>query len=909
MNIQLFLADQELELNEKASFPLNKTYENLSKPTDIIVDYSKSINIPITTQNNKIFANAYRLDKKVVTNSGEENIGMHLNPSKRIPFKMTYNGSVLLEGYAKFASASYSNKNKYYTINLFGAIGEVFQELLNVVTDNNKLNGLDGKYVLNDSNYLDADNNELNSSFVRSCWEKDDNVVWNQDENQDINVFDMYGFAPSHRGLYNEFKSNKIQMSSTTVKDMSQHLKDVWNDTNDTLGADNIVGDGFYDYQMNQFRANRLKPFVYFNHIMRMYVDKCKELTNYDIVLDKTWFNENNPYWAKLCYTLDFLDLDLVHSDSDVVIMNSATSEIESQSQDDDYNSSDVYMKTISSASDTPSDKKVIIDKFNIGFGVEVTQDKMSDALTLCQNELMLMPETQIIFTLKINRKGEAGLTTVHTATYWTNGANNENAAPIDIFTCSKLNFLRNNVDTSNSLDYPNQTLDYYKVVPNTAKKFYYVTVPSFLILGDFPQGYQIDISMRLVNNTGGNGKPALFKWAWCYTRTSGSERYRTIYDYISGTENQSLSGTDNPPILYSYIDNTAYIKNWRNNMTVNIANLYQNEEPLFKVVLEYTKMFGLVWDVDYNSKTIYLKTKQTLFSDIEYVDWTDKLDCSKEMKIEPITFDTKAVLFNYNNTNGFRYSGYRDKYGINIGEKKLYTGYEFNTTDKKLFDAIDPSSMSSKSYIPYNMFLNWNTTDVLTPKQEQRVLIDCENEDEKGSISINNWYFRGTNIVDNDVIITDDTALMTANKEYFYIDRDYALTSNNATNPGVFPTFSTAIEFNDKIYCSLFNTPNVDYTYDKLLSQTINTNIYELFWRNYINEKYNVENKKVTAYFNLSNVDYNQFRFNKLVILNNQLFIVNKIIDFNINNIGSTKCELIQVSDLSGYTTSSVTF
>ena len=48
MNIQLFLAGEEVELTQNISFPLNKTFSNLNNPTDIIAEYSKSVNIPIS---------------------------------------------------------------------------------------------------------------------------------------------------------------------------------------------------------------------------------------------------------------------------------------------------------------------------------------------------------------------------------------------------------------------------------------------------------------------------------------------------------------------------------------------------------------------------------------------------------------------------------------------------------------------------------------------------------------------------------------------------------------------------------------------------------------------------------------------------------------------------------------------
>ena len=214
-----------------------------------------------------------------------------------------------------------------------------------------------------------------------------------------------------------------------------------------------------------------------------------------------------------------------------------------------------------------------------------------------------------------------------------------------------------------------------------------------------------------------------------------------------------------------------------------------------------------------------------------------------------------------------------------------------------------------SKVYVPFNKFYSWNKSDILVPEQEQYVLPDCESEDEKSAISINNWYFRGSAITVNEVLITDDSAMMKASKEYCYLDRTYALSNDCAVTTTKMPTFTTAFSKNLTMYGMYFTTPNVDYSFNKYAEQTLNTNIYELFWRKYINERYNPNNKKLTAYFNLSNIDFNEFKFNKLVVFDNQLFMVNKIFDYNINSSDSTKCELIQISDLSAYTNGSKTF
>ena len=903
LNVQLFLAGKELELNGSVSIPLNKSFENLHNPTNIVVEHSKSINVPISAVNNRIFANAYRLDKSVITDSNNNsNIGMYLNPTKKIPFVLLNNGSKILEGYAKFVSATHSSKGGYYTINLFGVLGGIFQELKKVVTNKSKLDGLDGKYLLDDYKHIyfnDYKHKYLNSEFVDCSWRSDSNSVWTGDNPmyEDTDIHNIYGFAPSHRGLYNEFASNKIQTSGTEVKDVSEVLRDTWNDTNNVYGADNIIGDGLTDYQMNQYRANRLKPYIYFNRLFMMYAAKCKELTDYDIVLDRTWFRDDNPYWARACYMFDYLDTDMVKNTSDTLLLINSTDDVAEEHVNTSNNRCRLRMNTLSSISGNTSNN-IKVSSFDVGFGIEANHSASTSALRV--NYLELLPETQVIFDISIHSVSEAGLTTVKTLKYWTNGKNDANYHTED--GCDETNFLsmKNNPDRTKGKPYIGNENNYYETDKDVSL-FNYVTIPSFNINGIFPQGYQVDVNVRYVNNVGYNdGKitdPAIYTRGYIY---ASAAYVKPAIERITGT---SDNGDNTYGVVWTvYIDNSEYITNWKDEMQVNIANLYHSDEPLFDVILQYTKMFGLVWDIDYDKQKIYVNTKPTLFSQYEILNWNDKIDLNKDMKIEPISFSDGSVLFNYDDVDGYKYTGYKEKYGVNIGEKKLHTGYEFNNNVNKLFDGIKPSSVSSKSYITYSQLMDWNNTDVIIPYQEKRVMIDAESTDEKTSIYLNNWYFRDDNIDDENVVITDDTPLMTANDEYCYVDTSYAVNAGYGIRPKKFPIFSTALQAGARIYGMFFNTPMVDYTYDGKVGGTINGNIYDLCWRRYINERYNSQNKKVTAYFKLTNTDYNLFRFNKFVSLNNQLFVVNKINNYDVNSYDSTQCELIQVSDIDAY-------
>ena len=391
--------------------------------------------------------------------------------------------------------------------------------------------------------------------------------------------------------------------------------------------------------------------------------------------------------------------------------------------------------------------------------------------------------------------------------------------------------------------------------------------------------------------------------------------KFHTVF---SGTVQMDVNANTTGRVFQTSISPLYVIRRWRDYIPVTLENIYFKEDaPLFDIVLQYTKMFGLLWVPDYETKTIKLMHRNTFFKNYSIEDWSDKVDRSKDFIVEPITFGSRYIAFNYDNIDGFRYSGYKDKYGVEYGSKSVNTGYDFGYETKDLFKGISPSSASSKSYIEFFQWEDWDLINRITPTQAKMSFIDCEDEDEKSAISIYNWYLRGgQKELSKEIRITDDTTLMKSINEYCWIHPDVSSALENGFGTKSVPTFDIAINSPD-LFPNLtgrtlgvtFNTPNEDYTYDKLPSKTAGDSIYNLFWENYINERYNVQNKKVTAYFDLSTADYLNFDFNKFIIIDNQLFMVNKIFDFDLSNAGLSKVELIQVTNIDVYSNGSETF
>lgn len=82
------------------------------------------------------------------------------------------------------------------------------------------------------------------------------------------------------------------------------------------------------------------------------------------------------------------------------------------------------------------------------------------------------------------------------------------------------------------------------------------------------------------------------------------------------------------------------------------------------------------------------------------------------------------------------------------------------------------------------------------------------------------------------------------------------------------------------------------------------NYDIYTLFWQRYIEERYDRNNKVVTCYVKLDSNDFQNFEFNKFVNIDNQLYFVNRIFDFNLTSNEPTKVELITIQDPEAYRT-----
>lgn len=135
MNVELYINGELIETDPTISFPLTKQFVDISSPSDIITEYSKQIKVTFSKNNDRVLRNMKSLD------SISEWLG-DVDPTRRLPFRLVYNNSTIMEGYCRVASIVRRGDTGYYNIVLYGELGRVFRELRTLTFDPEDTNGV-----------------------------------------------------------------------------------------------------------------------------------------------------------------------------------------------------------------------------------------------------------------------------------------------------------------------------------------------------------------------------------------------------------------------------------------------------------------------------------------------------------------------------------------------------------------------------------------------------------------------------------------------------------------------------------------------------------------------------------------------------------------------------------------------
>lgn len=723
---KLYINNKLVDFESEPKFEFKYQQEDFSNPTVIKNNFSKSIKIDGTDNNNQIFGEIYQLDREQLYKFNGKT-GAYFNPSKRTPFELYRNSELIESGYMQLTDITVKNHKISYSITLYGGLGDFFFSLM--YNDNDeKLTLADLWYKIEEDGKVLPKETELdfkiNKEFVSKSW------TTLKDGASGNTINDFISFAPAYNGLYEDFDSSSI-------------LVNTW--ASEPFGLENSKTEGGVEYstylgykmaktdrewtewEVRDLRSYMQRPCLKFSKLFNAICDPDNN-GGYKVNLDPLFFNDNNPYFAQTYMALPLLPTSLKDQEN-------TDEEVYKLFLDSNYysNTSHLGNKAGYVANSTSYRLAFNGDELSATSGndfainassIPITSTfdvKLDFDLKLVANNLNDTFNTDDLYLTYVNvqmSNPDYGITTTLPSVSYRS-----------ISVQAVMYEIGGESYFSNMLNFTNQVTYNGKTYASTADKW--ITVG-----GD-------DISN--VTNVFGTFKRDGGTYNYKFTDKYGNSNFyldikdvpvkanmaiALIIKYRSGdmlTYNdykapviahnillKQYNGVD-PKDEYaidSYITAPLYntseliwksnTKSVRSNSSIKKSQLLKTDFSPCDVLLDYCKLFGLNFVKDIHTKTINIVTKNSFFTG-NTIDISDRIDFNKDMSIKPFLFETKYYLMKSEPNESYYSKLYENEYNLIYGQKRINTNYNFNKDTKDVYDkSVFQNAISVTDTSPY---------------------------------------------------------------------------------------------------------------------------------------------------------------------------------------------------------------
>lgn len=208
--IELYIDNKKADIDQNTNITFIYQTTDFEKPTAIKNNFSQSIELPGTVNNNTIFGHIWKLDRNIIENDSIFT-GVNFNPHKRVNYTLTNNGQMVNSGYIQLDEVNRKNDVITYSITLYGGLGDFFYSISSDEDGNErKLDDMYYKFCDADGNEIskeDEDNKNLftfNNDFIYQSW-----ASLNSDPKSKVKVNELFTAVPAYGGYYEDFENNK----------------------------------------------------------------------------------------------------------------------------------------------------------------------------------------------------------------------------------------------------------------------------------------------------------------------------------------------------------------------------------------------------------------------------------------------------------------------------------------------------------------------------------------------------------------------------------------------------------------------------------------------------------------------------------------------------------------------------
>lgn len=942
--IELYIGDELVELSSESVISLNYTLEDTANPTIVKNMFSRSIDVPGTSNNNRIFGRYYDLTRRASL-SPATTTGVDFNPLKRTPFTLYINSELVEQGYIQLNSVSMRNGIAWYTITLFGGLGDFFYNLMyDENGDKRTLASLEYSIVDMDSGDAQMDFS-INKDRV--------NEAWNNLGNGYNLLSEVITHIPAYNGIPADFDAQHALINTYQSQiGLTTEITDGGNRYSPYNGYAVVEFPKSLDeWETRDLRSYMQRPALQLSSLIRAIADESNN-GGYKVNLDATFFNEENSLYHDAYITLPMLK----------------TTEQESPI-------TEIPLSTAKHGS--------------IGGSTQTTTTEISlGSCSLSSYPTGASISVNIPISLKL------GAVT-----------SNSNELYIDFATSAR--------DSSGwyRTDYAKRALVARVVVRDRDTDEIITTSPNVALsyLGQYQRGWSADYNPMGYPDKGYTNVKGYFTRAssstpFTFVDMAGNNTIPVVAEFVRGQhvniacaievyfayDNYIYYGSNNPDVLY---DANSYTGNDYSNIqqvvragaitgitteaiapngTVSISTedlptissgakitkqlLLGNTPSPAEYLLSYAKLFGLRFVKDVASKTITITSK---YFRNDIIDINDRIDRGSDINIIPNVFDTKFLRLALDTPDTFLAKKYRKEYGVDYGQKRIDTAYEFNneTTEiysDNIYEHAVPCRATSRLFynyknsggntvhpplaedVKYTLFRNLasglqrTSTELISknivdsaktsalnatagydamPKMCYFDMSDGQREpvDIANNLVIYCGNYTSKDINGNTItyMLTDDVGeMIKLNGKICYLLTESSKSASNMTIAIArtsLPLFLSVRLINNIVYNSFdFAVPKEDYiagiAYDE------STTLYNRYWAKLYNDRIDIDTRKVSAMVDLSGIKVTGDMLRQFYYFDGCFWLLNKIEDYDPAIDKLTKCEFIKVKEISNY-------
>lgn len=125
---RLKIGGEDIDISNDIALRFTYSSTDASDPAAVKNTFSKTVKIPGTPRNNKVFGDIWNVSRAVSLQSTEK-IHSGFNPKKKVSFELTNNGELIERGYVKLNKITSNFFYQEYELTLYGDLGDFFYAL------------------------------------------------------------------------------------------------------------------------------------------------------------------------------------------------------------------------------------------------------------------------------------------------------------------------------------------------------------------------------------------------------------------------------------------------------------------------------------------------------------------------------------------------------------------------------------------------------------------------------------------------------------------------------------------------------------------------------------------------------------------------------------------------------------